>query len=210
MTKETKFTLLLIRHAETERNVHHAEVLGGRSRHTLLTDHGTRQALALSARVLNEGWHIEQIFTSPLDRAIKTAAIAFPDHIATVVPELTEVDQGKWEGLSRPDTYTPKQVVKIKALGYFFTPPGGESQRDVQERVVNWIEKEFIKQDKRGKYVLVTHGIAIKAFLQYVLHFDEKFIYTLPADNTSITEVSFGSDGWVLERFNDSAHLRGL
>lgn len=76
-------TLWVVRHAESLGNV------DGSQADTGLSDRGEEQALALRERLA--GKDFDQIVTSPLLRARRTAEIAFPQASATTVPDLREL-----------------------------------------------------------------------------------------------------------------------
>ena len=88
--------LILLRHGETEWS------LAGR--HTGRTDvpltpHGEAAAKALAPLLSRH--HIVAVFTSPAQRAVRTAALACLDH-AQPTPDLWEWDYGGYEGLTTP------------------------------------------------------------------------------------------------------------
>ena len=94
----------LVRHGESEGNCHRGYY--GRL-DTLLTEQGMEQAREaaheLSELLKDNSAHEVAIFTSPLQRAFRTACILeenldVPCRIE-VVPYLTEIDFGRWEGM---------------------------------------------------------------------------------------------------------------
>ncbi len=74
--------------------------------------------------------------TSPLARARETAALlhAAP---AAVEPALIEMDWGSWEGRQLADLRAEGggAMAEAEARGLDFQPPGGESPRQVQDRL---------------------------------------------------------------------------
>jgi len=99
-------------------------------------------------------------YTSPLSRARETAAIlGAPD--AAVEPRLSEMSWGDWEG---------RKVEDVRALaggpdlnggqGLDFCPPGGESRRQVMERL-----KPFFARVGRSERTCIgiTHKGVIEA-----------------------------------------------
>jgi probable phosphoglycerate mutase len=74
--------------------------------------------------------------TSPLDRAVATARRLGPD--AAPSPALTEMAWGDWEGhtLAELRARLGAEMAAEEAKGLDFRPPGGESPRDVQNRVM--------------------------------------------------------------------------
>ena len=78
-------------------------------------------------------------------------------------PKLLELDQGEWEGKPRVEIYTPKVLAKINSNNWNFTPPSGESQRTVEERMLKWVNENLISRYLEEITTgIFTHGMAIK------------------------------------------------
>jgi broad specificity phosphatase PhoE len=125
--------LYLARHGET------AWSLSGQ--HTGLTDlqlteRGERNALRLGERL--KGLTFSKVFTSPLQRAVRTCELAGFGGAAAVDRDLLEWDYGKYEGRKTVDIHKEQP-------GWFLFRdgcPGGESPEQVgarADRVVNRI-----------------------------------------------------------------------
>jgi 2,3-bisphosphoglycerate-dependent phosphoglycerate mutase len=101
--------------------------------------------------------------SSPLRRAIATAEILAG---ATPLREraLIEMDWGEWEGFTLPELRQRHgdAFVRNEAAGLDFRPPGGESPRDVQERVVRWLIAE--STEREGLFA-VSHKGVLRALL---------------------------------------------
>ena len=78
-------------------------------------------------------------FVSPRQRARETAKILGLDPI--IEPTLAEMSWGEWEGRRIPDLRAEygETMAENERRGLDFTPPGGESPRDVQKRVQPWM-----------------------------------------------------------------------
>ncbi|WP_435139938.1 histidine phosphatase family protein [Pseudopelagicola sp. nBUS_19] len=89
---------------------------------------------------LPTSWQVVDLYASPLDRACETAAIV-AGRKPVVVPELVEMDWGKWEGLKGVDLKAdPNSEFKnIEEWGWGYRPPEGESPTDVWARLEPWI-----------------------------------------------------------------------
>ncbi len=101
--------------------------------------------------------------SSPLRRAVETAAIlcgAPPRR----EPALIEMDWGEWEGLDLPELRRRhgEAFARNEAAGIDFRPPGGESPRDVQVRVVRWLATQAAE---RESLFAVTHKGVLRAVL---------------------------------------------
>ena len=100
---------------------------------------------------------------SPLARAAETAALlSHPD--PNIEPALIEMDWGEWEGfdldeLRRRDG---EAFGRNEAAGLDFRPPGGESPREVRDRVVHWLAAAATR---RESMVAVTHKGVLRAVL---------------------------------------------
>jgi len=126
--------LLLIRHGVTDWNA--LKRLQGRSdRH--LSEKGTAQVL---------GWSIPQEFndfhcvSSPLVRARETARLLGKE--PEIETALTEMSWGGWEGENWQDLQASLGADVMSAhetLGLDFRPDGGESPREVQQRLLPWL-----------------------------------------------------------------------
>jgi broad specificity phosphatase PhoE len=116
--------LYLIRHAEPATT----GVLLGQS-DPPLSEAGRQQAAALR---LPEPC---AVYTSPLRRAVETAAYLAED--AIVVPNLAEITYGDWDGLSWAEIERrwPKVARRKLADWEGVTPPGGEAFTDFRTRI---------------------------------------------------------------------------
>jgi broad specificity phosphatase PhoE len=76
--------------------------------------------------------------SSPRRRALETAAEL---GLAPVVePRLTEMNWGAWEGRRFDELRQSGELTdEAETLGLDFRPPGGESPRDVQARLTDWL-----------------------------------------------------------------------
>jgi broad specificity phosphatase PhoE len=78
--------------------------------------------------------------SSPLRRAAETAAI-LRGAPTPAEPALAEMSWGEWEGSTLDDlrALPGREFDRNEALGLDFRPPGGESPRDVLERLEPWL-----------------------------------------------------------------------
>lgn len=121
--------LLVIRHGATDWNA--AGLMQGRADRPL-SEAG--RASVSSAR-LPPGWDNAVCLSSPLRRAMETARLLGFD--PTPDDRLIEMDWGEWEGRSLADIRAEQgeAMAENEARGLDFRPAGGESPRDVQERL---------------------------------------------------------------------------
>jgi probable phosphoglycerate mutase len=205
--------LYLIRHAESEMNLN-PHLVGGRSNHTPLTGKGREQARMLGERLYRDGITFDAVYSSPAVRAAGTAGIvashiALPLEKIVMCENLLELDQGEWESLPREQTYTPELLARMGNNNWDFKAPNGESQREVEERMHEWFEKDIKDAYECARVAAFTHGVAIKCFLRGVLDSAPGMTRMIELQNTSITRLSYDAGLWTIKAVNDYAHLLG-
>jgi probable phosphoglycerate mutase len=143
--------LLVIRHAATDWN--ELRLLQGRADRPLSP---AGRAWAARAR-LPEGWDGARCLSSPLRRTMDTAHLLELD--PRPEPRLIEMDWGEWEGRSLADLRAElgDALAANERRGLDFRPPGGESPRDVQERL-----RPFLRE-VREPTVAITHKGVVRA-----------------------------------------------
>ncbi len=147
----------------------------------------------------------DRVVSSPLRRARDTARLLFPEREAEVVPGLREQDWGAWTGLTvaglRRDH--PGLVEAQEARGWDFTPPGGESRRQVLDRALAAIGEAA--RGRGGERILaVTHLGVIKILLNHLE--DSPF---LPGDSADVAKralhlLAFDGEGLRILKTNVS------
>lgn len=149
--------LALMRHGRTPWN--EAGRLQGRQDIALSPDGEAALAgLRLPAGLGEVHWHV-----SPLRRARQTAA-ALGAADAVVTPALIEMDFGAFEGRRVADLRAElgDDMTRNEARGLDFLPPGGESPRMVQARLMPWLAD--LASDG-GRHIAVSHKAVIRAML---------------------------------------------
>jgi broad specificity phosphatase PhoE len=108
-------------------------------------------------------------FSSPLKRCMDTATLLDLD--AAVVPELVEMDWGRWEGRTIPELRADSAHAfdAMEERGLDLLPPGGESPRMVQKRLKPFLEEIAAVGIGTGA---ITHKGVIRALLALALDWD--------------------------------------
>ena len=195
--------IILARHRETQWNVE--EVFRGRI-DIELNENGIKQAELLAEYLSN--LKIDDIYSSPLKRALKTGEVIASHHELEVkiAPGLIDFDYGKWQGL-------PHQEVKDKYeelyTEWISQPdqvriPGGESLNDVRERAINVVNDAVAKHE--GNVVLISHRVVNKVLICALLWLDNSHFWQIGQDTGCINILEFG-EGFTLRRLNDTSHL---
>lgn len=198
--------IYLIRHAEAEGNLYR-RIQGHWD--GSITPLGLQQIDALAQRFRRE--HIDALYCSNLSRARATAeAITrYHDIPAVVTPRLTEICMGVWEGRAWGDIEHdfPEQMRYFNTDPDRWSVPGCEPLRDVQKRMKHAIEDLAARHDGQT-IVLVSHGMAIRAYLCTVLGIPNSEMATLPyGDNTSVSLLLVDGERTTVEYYNDNRHL---
>ena len=178
----------LIRHAESVANTQ-LHVIGGRSNHSPLTAAGEQQAARLGERLKAVGYSPDVVYSSPAVRTLETARIAlsvtgYPNGVQ-VDDRLQELEQGEWTGRLRANTYTPTMSARIARSGVDFAAPGGESMRDVGQRMYSWLRS--LASDGHPEVLAFTHGVAIRCLAGLVEDWPHERIWKTHTANCSVT-----------------------
>lgn len=158
MTVKSK--LILIRHGQTDYNVQH--LMTGQLDIPL---NATGEEQAREAGRLIKDQSFDKVYASSLSRAFNTAAIALKE-AGVALPiekcdELMELDTGDFTGRSR----TEDPEIFNRELGYEDRWPGGESLKDMVDRIREFHEKEVVPRLERGETVLiVAHSVVLFAY----------------------------------------------
>jgi broad specificity phosphatase PhoE len=191
--------LVLVRHGEAAGNA--AGQLLGRS-DSPLTARGRAQAAALAGAL----GPVSRLITSPLGRARDTAGALGLDVPIEVDERWIEVDYGEFEGEALGAV--PAEVWSRWRSDPMFRPPGGESLAEVGARVRVACQGLFAAEGDGaralGDVVVVSHVSPIKAAVAWALATGDEVAWRLYLATASITRISWGVDGPVLQRYNET------
>lgn len=148
---------------------------------------------------------VDLVVSSPLRRAWQTAEIAFPTREVVAEPRLMELNFGTFEGRTLAENVASPEWAAWAADPYEQVAPGGESYRDLRERVVAWYQ-ELPNDD--AHIVAIAHSGTIQMLLAHVLGIERprwrKRIYLR---HSSVTRILTSDGETVVERVNDTRHL---
>jgi probable phosphoglycerate mutase len=139
-------TVMLIRHGETTWSLSGQHT--GRT-DIALTPHG--EAMARDLAPMLAPFRFSHVFTSPLQRARRTCALALGGRTAVTDPDLAEWDYGRYEGLTSAQVRDQDPDWNVFRDGC----PGGESVADVVARADRVIDRLLAMA---GPIVLFSHG----------------------------------------------------
>jgi ribonuclease H / adenosylcobalamin/alpha-ribazole phosphatase len=206
-------TLLLTRHGHTVRS--EPEQYLGQRVEAPLSERGRADAVRLAERLA--GVPIDRVISSPLARAVDTAAILAGGGPFETDDRLMELDYGAWEGLSVEEIERrfPGERARYEADPSVFRPGGGENGGLVAERVRSFVGDlldwwESAAADRT--IVVVGHSSLNRIMLAVLLDAPLRdYRHRFQQDWASLSVLRWPSRaaGPLLLLANDVAHLRG-
>lgn len=201
--------LILVRHGESEWN------RTGRyqgQEDAPLSDLGLRQADALANRLEHE--HIDAIYTSPLQRARRTAeAIAryHPQVPFVEDPALYEIHHGAWQGLLASEVREryPDLFEEWRTFPTRCQMPGGESFSNILKRTLN-LRERLCRLHSDGTVLLSTHDVVVKILIADALGMHMDRINRIWVTNASISVVEYTDELPFLVSLSEACHLGQL
>jgi broad specificity phosphatase PhoE len=190
-------TLYLIRHGETDWN-REARYQGQRD--IPLNDTGRTQARRhgeVLQKLLPSIANFDFV-CSPLFRSIETmriirSTLSLDPEDFRIVPEIAELSYGHWEGelaaeLSARD---PEGVAEKAADPFGWRPRGGESYRDLENRVSVWL------RDVTENTVAVSHGGVSRVARGALLGLDKAVVPFLEVPQDKILKLAGARMQWI-------------
>ena len=213
-------TIYLIRHGavyeegEIHRCLGHTDVP--------LTTRGERQAGKTAEWFRDK--EIKDIYTSPLQRCVKTAQI-IRKQLADFGKEagiriqgsLQEINTGKWENLSFEEIrgkYPEEYEARSRELGYYAFP-GGESFYQAGIRFGKCLE--VIRKETEGNLLIVTHAGVMRGYLSGLLGVSLNDVFTISQPYAGImilsetnNKIKLEKTGWRLSELLDEKEIQYL
>jgi len=169
---------------------------------------GEEQAEAVCARLALAP--PDALFVTSLRRTAQTAArlVAATGLEPTVIPELSEVHLGEWEGgeLRIRTAHGDPLVTTIFAEQRWDVIPGAEPMEDFEARTRAGLQRVIDLTGPGRVAAAFVHGGVIGELARQATNAPRlSFIH---AENTSISRIVAFADGrWLLRSFNDTSHL---
>lgn len=201
-----KVEFYIFRHGQTDWNK--AKRVQGAT-DIALNDNGREEAQALKKYF--SALQIEVVYSSDLKRAHETAKIAFADSLDLIntTSSLREASFGDVEGMHIDELlskYSTKfwDIHKGGVEADNFSYPGGESRREVRERLISFID-EVKLLGKYKRVALSTHGGALRSIIHHYLP-DENDLIKIP--NCVVYKITFDGEETLVEGpFNNEEDL---
>jgi len=193
--------LLLIRHGEND--YVKTGKMAGRLPGVHLNERGQKQAQALGEALKDVP--IKAIYSSPLERAMETAAPIASAHKLQIIqePDVMDADIGKWQGKSWKVLRLTKVWKIVQHAPSRFRFPDGESFTEAQTRLANVLERIVATHKKPGDIIAVVfHADPIKLVISHFLGMPLDHFQRLSCDTGSVSAVYAGEMGANLIKLN--------
>ena len=202
--------LILVRHGESEHTMR--DVIGGPLGCTGLTERGRQQARALRDRLIADGAYRDcgALLSSPVPRARETASILLDALPIEKVEEdcgLCEIHPGEADGLAWEAYRARYGAFDLQAQPDRPFSPGGESWRDLIDRVEDTLERFAARFDGRTVVAVSHAGFIVVSFLSLFAIPVTGRRARLEPSHASLTEWQVANGVWNLVCYNDVHHL---
>lgn len=182
--------ILLIRHGSIDLL---GDVLYGRTPGVHLNAGGSREADQLAEK-LKQRYEIDEVVSSPLERAVETARfVATAQGLGFSIEEaINEIDFGSWTGKNVTELRESEEWKRYNELRSTSTPPGGECMMQVQTRAWSCLETIAARYQNRTEatVAVVSHGDVIRGLLILLLGMPLDYIHRLEVSPASVSEIS--------------------
>jgi probable phosphoglycerate mutase len=197
-------TILLIRHATTDAV---GKFLAGRMEGVSLNTEGKTEAQTLARRLAH--LKLAAIYSSPLERAIETAApLADVLQLTTTISDdFLELDMGDWTN----KTYS--EIKEDARFGHFNTYrsgtkiPGGETMLNAQMRIVTGLQKLY-KQHSNETVAVVSHADMIKAAVTYFAGIHLDLFHRIEISPASVSIIQMFEETARITLVNDTGAIK--
>jgi probable phosphomutase (TIGR03848 family) len=184
-------TFLLIRHGMTDAV---GKTITGRFPGVHLNEAGRKQADDLYSRLRR--WKVNAIYSSPLERALETAAPpARRFGIAVMKSEaLSEVDFGEWSGKNLDELDQLPEWRLYNTFRSSTRPPGGELATEAQTRMVEQLTR-YARQHPEQIVAVFSHADTIRFTLAHFLGMPIDLMHRIEIRPASISAVRLAEWG---------------
>lgn len=195
-------TLVLVRHGATDHSAakRFSGGLGGDN--PGLNEEGRMQAAAAALFVKQRFAHATALVASPVRRTLESAAFV-GDALGLPVEEeagLAEMEFGDWDGLTFLEAMQrDKTLFDAWVGGLDHPPPGGESFRDVQTRVLAGLDR-VLAAHPGETVVVVSHVTPIKMLVAHAMGAPLDALFRMDLEPGSVSAVSYFADHATGER----------
>ncbi len=179
--------LVLIRHGQTDWNV---EGRWQGQADVPLNAHGLEQAQAIAKKVASS--ELQAIYSSDLQRARRTAEelSKLTGLEVRLDARLREIHQGEWQGMLVGEIQSRyKEAFLMRQKNPLtVSPPGGETVKQVKERVLSAIQ-DILHCYPHGRVAVVSHGFALAVMRVHFLGKPIDQVWKMIPENDEVLEL---------------------
>jgi broad specificity phosphatase PhoE/ribonuclease HI len=186
-------TLLLVRHGVTPHTAAKRFSGGLRSANPGLSEEGRAQIRTTADWLAPVAAGVDAVVASPVRRTMESAEIIAErlGRAVDVEPGLAEMEFGSWDGLTFAEVAERDKAALEGWLGSLDTPPpGGESFREVEARVLAALDRLLAAHAGRT-VVVVSHVTPIKTLVARALGAPLESVLRMELSPASVSVVSF-------------------
>ena len=158
-----------------------------------MTERGEERAEALGLQL--SVVRFDAVFSSPLQRALRTAYLAGFEH-PEVTPLLHEVDYGDYEGLTTDEIHRTNPGWELYADG----SPGGETPAQIADRAAKFID--LVTGLNKPRAIAFAHGHILRAISATWIHAGLAVAAGLELDPATISILHEGERGRAIRLWN--------
>lgn len=184
--------LYLTRHGQTQSNLN--KVMQG-WHNSELTEKGKNQAKKLHKRIKHIKF--EEVYTSPIKRAMDTAKIVSGREDVKPLENLKEIGLGVWEGKTQEEIQKEngKLFNDFWENPHFFKIEKGESFHEVKERARKALNEIISKHDE-GNILIVAHAAILNVIMLLFNKKDLSLVWQPPVQqNTALNIIDVYDSG---------------
>ncbi|PMD67824.1 histidine phosphatase family protein [Companilactobacillus nuruki] len=187
--------LYIVRHGETDTN--YTGKINGSATNLPLNETGRKQVTYLREHMVMDINDFDEIYASPLKRALETAEILNQNtHTIKTDDRLKEINYGSWDGLlaseviaKHPDGFDENEYLTEDYVKY---AENGEPYESVYKRIQSFLDDVSKEGDK--KIMVVCHGFITRSFIKLVTKIpDMKDVYE--PINAGVTKIKILPSG---------------
>ena len=178
-------TIYFMRHGQTDWNIQRR--LQGQA-DIPLNETGIAQAREAGERFVRAGLTFDTVISSPLDRAVETAALAsgVPRERIRREPRLAELGYGQYEGVLFTDL-EGEMLAFIRDPDHCPPPESVEPIGALLDRAAAFLED--LKAVDGENILAVTHGVAIRALIGCLSGQDRTMVWGMPVHNCQLVKT---------------------
>jgi broad specificity phosphatase PhoE len=182
-----------LRHGQTASNADNNRYCGRTD--IPLTEKGIEQAKVVQQQL--KDLTFDAVYSSPLQRAYRTAQIASGEKDVVKDDRLIEADFGGWEGKTREEFILENEALWTSWMSDpLINKAGGtgETAQEIVERMDGFFRSRLEKH-KTGNIMVVAHNGVNRLYLAYKLGMNLKHYRKLIQENSTVSMFQLDEDG---------------